>query len=1023
MLRTVIMIVMAAVVSHAATAAPPLLPDYRHTSWTANEGAPGQIVTMAQTTDGWLWLGTADGLYRFDGVAFERVALPERGVLGRGPIDALLASDNGDLWIAWKWGSVSVRHADGRVDDIAAPAGTAVLTGAFDAMVEDVDGSLWALGESGLFHLVGGAWQKVLGRSTHEIAGVRSLLVDQDGGLWASFDAHVVKRDRPGGAFVPAGPAGAQDSLMQSPDGRVWASDGAPDRMVQVSVAPARPRPVRANQSQSRWSGQFDRDGNLWKLRCPTGACLLPASAQPGTRLDPNGDGERLADRAHISSLDATQVLEDREGNIWIATQAGLDRYQRNRVQSRGLPGAGMAISLAADADGSVWAADANDGALYRLGIDGGMARQAGVYARVAGVDRAGALLLAGKRTIERRLHGVVTQIPLPPGPDGKPADLTVVGTLDDGRVLWMASFETGLMGLENGVWKPRSAFNLPPKIVISAAGAPGQLWLADGDGGLTLYDGAHQAAKPIHYDAAMAGIATAVFAGPDVMVAGARGLAVLHRGAMHLLQASDADALRNISGMAVTPDGDRWLNGVHGIVHVRAADWQRTMDNPQEPLRFTVLDARDGYPGQAATASRLPSVVQGNAGELWFVATGGVARLATRTYQANLVAPTAQVSHVSTAQTVYASTSATGRALQLPPAPGDIRIAFTAPALRRPENVRFAWWMEGSDRGWVEGGNRRGAGYTNLAPGHYRFHVRAINEDGVAGGAEAVQAIDIAPTMVQTVWFKSLCALLLALLGVALYRYRIRVLTARLSAKMQARASERERIARTLHDTYLQSVHALLLRVGAVAQSLPGGSPTRAQLDSLLADASSAVALGRGQVEQLRAGSPAALAHALGDTVENVLARAAGPLRQCYPDVRYALQVTGTRRALAPDVLDEAGQIGAEALRNAFIHGGAASIDVQVAYGASFSVLVRDDGRGLDEEVLAAGYRSGHWGLLGMRERAGTIKARLTLDSVPGTGTTVLLTVPGFVAYASTRPGSAWFRRRIAQFANKLRG
>jgi signal transduction histidine kinase len=210
---------------------------------------------------------------------------------------------------------------------------------------------------------------------------------------------------------------------------------------------------------------------------------------------------------------------------------------------------------------------------------------------------------------------------------------------------------------------------------------------------------------------------------------------------------------------------------------------------------------------------------------------------------------------------------------------------------------------------------------------------------------------------------------------------------------------------------------------VGAVAQSLPGGSPTRAQLDSLLADASNAVALGRGQVEQLRAGSPAALGQKAGDTIETVLARAAGPLRECYPEIHYAMQVTGAQRALVPAVLDEAGQVGAEALRNAFIHGGAARIDVQVDYGTSFSVLVRDDGRGLDEEVLAAGYRSGHWGLLGMRERAGTIKAQLTLESAPGTGTSVLLTVPGSIAYVSTRRDGAWFRRRIAQLANKLRG
>jgi signal transduction histidine kinase len=517
-----------------------------------------------------------------------------------------------------------------------------------------------------------------------------------------------------------------------------------------------------------------------------------------------------------------------------------------------------------------------------------------------------------------------------------------------------------------------------------------------------------------------MAGIATAVFAAPEVMVAGERGLAVLHHGAMHLLKSPQADALRNISGMAVTPDGDRWFNGVHGVVHVRAADWQRTMADPQAPLAFTVLDARDGYPGQAATLNRLPSVVQGSAGELWFAATGGVVRLATRTLQANPVAPDAQIRHVSTAQAAYPATPTATRAMQLPPASNDIGIAFTAPALRRPEDIRFAWRLEGVDRGWVGGASRRTASYTGLAPGHYRFHVRAINEDGVSGGAEATQAIDIAPTLIQTTWFKGMCALLLVLLGVALYRYRIGVLTARLSVQMQVRASERERIARTLHDTYLQSVHALLLRIGAMAQSMPNGSPTRVRLETVLADASSAVIEGRGQLEQLRTGSPGALAYALEDTIENVLARAAGPLRQCYPETAYEMQVTGTRRPLAPAVLDEAGQIAAEALRNAFMHAGACRIAVLLDYGPDFIVQVRDDGRGLDADILAAGYRSGHWGLLGMRERAANIRAQLDLYSAPGAGATVRLTVAGASAYLRTEPARPWLRRSMDWLASR---
>jgi signal transduction histidine kinase len=205
----------------------------------------------------------------------------------------------------------------------------------------------------------------------------------------------------------------------------------------------------------------------------------------------------------------------------------------------------------------------------------------------------------------------------------------------------------------------------------------------------------------------------------------------------------------------------------------------------------------------------------------------------------------------------------------------------------------------------------------------------------------------------------------------------------------VQVRASERERIARTLHDTYLQSVNALLLRVGAMAQSLPAGSATRARLETVLADASRAVVEGRGQVEQLRAPLDARATE-----LDAILAEAAAPLRTCYPDVAFSMQVTGTRRPLLPAVLDEAAQIGAEALRNAFIHAGATRIQVHIDYGTPFSLIVADDGKGLDDAVRQQGYRSGHWGLLGMRERARGIGGQVAIDSARGIGTTIRLTV-----------------------------
>jgi signal transduction histidine kinase len=981
-----------------------LLPSYRHTAFTLQDGAPAQIGAMAQTRDGWLWLGTVDGLYRFDGVAFERVNLPQRGMLGRSLIYSLHAEADGSLLISHRMGGLSRLRPDGSFADLPAlPGGNMDSLAALDT---DAAGQVWALGANGVYALSHGAWRTVADGAKWKPDEARSLLRDQAGTLWASFDHRIWRLDSASGRFVAAGPPGAHGSLMQAPDGAVWAARG--ERVVQVAPGGAARRDPRANQAESRAGGQFDRDGNLWKILCPVGACLLPAGAAGRAELDPAGQGEHLVPGRQIAGVNTAQVLEDREGNVWIATESGLNRYQRHALQDSGLVGSGTQISLAADADGAVWAADANDGSLWRLQAGSAPVRQAGQYARAVGVDRAGALLLSGRRFIERRLHGVVTRIALPPGRDGKAVNLHVAGTLDDGKVLWMAAAETGLMGYVDGKWQPRSAFNLPPKIVISSAGAPGQLWLADGDGGLTLYD----SGKLTRYDASMAGFASAVFAGNEVMVAGDRGLAVLQHGAMRLLRAQrpgarSQDVLRNITGMAVTPDGDRWFNGAAGVVHVRAADWQRALAQPQALLQYRLLDTRDGYPGQAANMNRLPSVVQAAGGQLWFAATGGVVRLETRSLQRNLAAPTVQVQQVSTVQASYAAGgNGAGRPIALPPASANFSIAWSAPALRRPEQLRYTYRLEGVDTGWRDGAASRTASYTNVGPGTYRFRVRVANEDGTPGTMDAVQAITVAPTILQSAWFKALCALSIILLCVAGYRYRIRMVTARLVERMQVRTSERERIARTLHDTYLQSVHALLLRVGATAQSLPGGDPTRATLETALADAGSVVAEGRGQVEQLRAEADTP------QPIEALLAHGARPLQQHAPGCIFAIHVDGAPRTLAPHVRDEAGQIGMEALRNAFGHADARRIDVHIDYGAPFTLTVRDDGRGLDAIVREQGYRSGHWGLLGMRERARSIGARLDIDSARGAGTTIRLSVPR--AYRAARPRwLAWWPGR----------
>jgi len=407
-------------------AAGPALEAFNHKAWTAFDGAPSQVTTMAQTPDGWLWLGTADGLYRFDGVVFERVNLPQRGMLGRSLIYLLHARANGDLLIAHLINGLSVLHADGSLVDIPDRAGRPI--GAVGAIDAAPDGTIWVVTPTGVHAFAQGAWRTVVDGAGWEPGAPQVLLRDAADTLWASFDRKSWRFDPAGGRFVAAGPAGAGGALMQAPDGRVWAThDGGMAAVSSPAPGGQQGRGVPGNAMESRAGGQFDRADNLWKLHCPAGACLVPASTARGNALDPVRQGEPLEAGREIGGVNPDQVLEDREGNVWIATENSLDRYQRKSLEPSGLLGSGTQVSLAADADGAVWAARATDGSLWRLQAGSAPVLQAGRYVRVVGAARDGALLLAGKRSIERRLHGVVTQLPLPAGPGGKAIDLTVV--------------------------------------------------------------------------------------------------------------------------------------------------------------------------------------------------------------------------------------------------------------------------------------------------------------------------------------------------------------------------------------------------------------------------------------------------------------------------------------------------------------------------------------------------------------------------------------------------------------------
>jgi signal transduction histidine kinase len=365
--------------------------------------------------------------------------------------------------------------------------------------------------------------------------------------------------------------------------------------------------------------------------------------------------------------------------------------------------------------------------------------------------------------------------------------------------------------------------------------------------------------------------------------------------------------------------------------------------------------------------------------------------RLDLRKRQTNPVQPVVQLLRVETPAGSYPADAA----VQLPPGSHNLTIHYTAPSLRKPEDVRFQYRLDGVDGDWVAAGPRRAAYYTNLAPGRYTFSVRALNEDGVASATTAALPLEIVPTVVQTRWFQLLCALALLGLAYLLYRYRLtiatRQITRQVQARMQASLAERERIARTLHDTFLQSVQGLALQVHAVALDLPEDDAARGRLHKVLKSATQAMEEGRDQVQQLRRGSdPERKIRQLGEYLTTLT-----------PATGFTLQVDGKRRDLSVMVQEELSEIGQQAVRNAFQHAQASMVTAELVYrAAAVTLRISDNGCGLDQQQLERSIAQGHWGVLGMRERARNLGAELMVSSTPGGGTRIEVRVLATLAY-----------------------
>ncbi|MTV38951.1 sensor histidine kinase [Duganella radicis] len=982
------------------------LNDYHHDTWRRKDGAPVSIVTMAQTTDGWLWVGTEQGLYRFDGLHFERFRAPSGRALLSSRISTLTATLGGDLVVGHLDGGINlIRHGD----IVPLPAWNASkVDTVYDIMVDD-DGTIWICTRSGLVRYSKGAWHNIDASWGLPQKTIEEATLDQYNQLWVLVSSEWYKLDREARRFQPTGRRDEEGAFF-APDGAMWRRKG--ELIVRVpsgQIGPALPRREATRHLFRQTRDMFDADGNLWVLRSPNGIIRIRRQDLPrADSFDPlHLPSERLDQPWQLSHPQLTGLLEDREGNLWAMSLSGLERWRNQRIRNIVPPEGVSLLSLAADGQGRIWAAADHLDGLWDVTAAPPPARNPGAFGIVV-AGRDGAILSATPRGIEYRRDGKLTVLPMPSTcPNVR--ELRVNRLAEDRDAIWAGMRNCGLFRYRDGAWQRATELGITPVERVMRAGPDGAIWLGYRSGNVLRYLDGKVSQYPMA-DGRSLGPLQMIDTQQEVLISGGEGMAVLRNGRFERLRAADPDVLNYVSGVVVMPNGDRWLHTGQGMARVAAADWRDSMADPARPLRMEILDAADGYPGAPMMFSTVANGTLDRAGKIWFASTEGIGVLDTTRMYRNRVAPPVQIGPLSVDGRLYASQDG----LRLPEKPMRLDIGFAALSLGMPERTQVWYKLDGVDRDWQLAGTRRKVSYSNLGPGSYRFSVKAANNDGVWNDTGASLVFTVTPAFTQTAWFYLLCAGAAAALAYGLYLMRLRQLVRRLNALLGARLLERERIARALHDSLLQSVQALVLRFSALKQSLPPGSSAQRQLETLLFDADGVIVEGRNAVMGLR------LANVHGGDIELAFRRLVERMQAEHRQA-IAFSARGLRRRLDPLAWEEVYHIGAEALLNACRHAGASRIAMELDFAQhAFALAVRDNGRGLGEDVLRNGHRDGHWGLVGMRERAAALHGTLLLQAATPHGLELQLSIPAARAYdRNSRP--SW-RRRVAACFGRLR-
>ena len=882
-------------------------------------------------------------------------------------------------------------------------------------MIEDVDGSIWITR-----HFQGPPVCHVTELSAHcfgEAEGMPfqqagSMLLDGKGGLWIGSDT-ILAHWKSGHSEIyeyealrsAAGNAGIM-ALVQASDGSLWVGIGrAGPGLGLEKFDGSKSRPfVTRNFDGSKLTVNAlmrDRDENLWVGTLANGLYRI------------HGETVDHFERAGgLSSDTVNQIYEDREGIIWVITTNGIDSFTDSNVTTFSLAeglSADSVSSVMASRDGTVWLA--NNGSLdyIRNGEVFSIRSGAGLPGfQVTSLleDHAGQIwvgvddgLFLYKDQHFQRL----------PEPNHRPLGMVTGITEDADGNIWAecASNPRKLVRIRDFHVQEEFSSSQVPAGHTLAADPKGGIWVSTVAGDLVRIQNGSVQAFPLKVTETPPRQIQPEPDGSVLVAAPNEGLLSVRMGNVQRLTKRNGLPCDGVFAFLQDDQKNWWLEAPCGYISIADSEMQRWRGQPDAVVQYRLFDTSDS--ARVRLAAFIPATKSPD-GKLWF-ANDVLQTIDPRHLLLNKLPPPVHVEQIIADRKAYQVDSDADSNLALPPRVRDLQIDYTALSFVAPEKVRFRYILEGRDKGWQEPGTRRQAFYSDLWPGRYRFRVIACNNDGVWNETGAVLNFTIAPAWYQTTWFLAFCAIAFLVLLMTLYQLRLNQLKHQFRRALEARVDERTRIARDLHDTLLQSFQGLTLLFRRGVNLLPERAPEAIQtLSRALDGADQAIIEGRDAIHDLR--SPTTSARALAEEITALGEELAAEVTNQSGPVQFRAVVEGSAHVLRPNASMDIFRIAREALRNAFSHSQGHLIETELAYTESmFRLRVRDDGKGIDPDERVRAERSGHWGLKGMRERAGRLGGEFEVWSEPGAGTEIELRVPASIAYEAVPSHSSRWR------------